>query len=424
MCTDNKNRRILILGAGHQQLKLIAKARSRGAVVIVLDRDRNAPAVSLASQYIECDMLDIKKAIKIAHEYRIDSIATGGSDQVMVTVAAVAKSCQLPCHLTEEAAFRATNKVAMTQAYKKLGVPIGQRIFVKEKFEDNTLEELHYPLVIKPVDAQGQIGTSLIQDHTLLRKSVELALKHSRSKTVAVEEFIEGPEIAAGAWLEKGKLNLIAVTDRVTYNPPPAIGISLQHILPSKTAADAYQNIADILSRVARAYEITDGPLHAQLIMSQDGPRVMEVGCRFGGANEVDLYKHTLGIDILEKTLDLAFGDFHPLNFDFRRDGFQCHGLINLVVAREGVLARHEPLDRYLETGKIVDGGWYKKDGFVQHKIMDAYGRIGWFLVTGNNRNSVLEQAAEVYSQLQVSSVSGENLIFWPDNQYLNLCDR
>ncbi|OPY11327.1 MAG: Alanine-anticapsin ligase BacD [Syntrophus sp. PtaB.Bin001] len=342
----------------------------------------------------------------------------------MVTVAAVAKSCQLPCHLTEEAAFRATNKVAMTQAYKKFGVPIGQRIFVKENFEDNSLEELHYPLVIKPVDAQGQIGTSLIQDHTLLRKSIELALKHSRSKTVAVEEFIEGPEIAAGAWLEKGKLNLIAVTDRVTYNPPPAIGISLQHILPSKTAADAYQNIADILSRVARAYEITDGPLHAQLIMSQDGPRVMEVGCRFGGANEVDLYKHTLGIDILEKTLDLAFGDFHPLNFDFRRDGFQCHGLINLVVAREGVLARHEPLDRYLETGKIVDGGWYKKDGFVQRKITDAYGRIGWFLVTGRHRESVLEQAAEVYSQLQVSSLSGENLIFWPDNQYLNLCDR
>ncbi len=422
MNTDNKDRRILILGAGPQQLKLISKARARGASVIVLDRDRNAPGVSMASQYVECDMLDIGKAINIAREYRIDSIATGGSDQVMVTVAAVANACQLPCYLSEAAAFRATNKTAMTQAFKKFGVPIGQRTFVRECFDEKAGEELRYPLVIKPVDAQGQIGTSLVRNGAYLKQAIDLALKHSRDKAVAVEEFLEGPEVAAGAWLERGKLHLLAVTDRVTYNPPPAIGISLQHIFPSKVAQNAYQDFADILTRVASAFEVTDGPLHAQIIMSQNGPRVIEVGCRFGGANEADLYKHVLGVDILDRVLDLAFDNPQPCDFDVRYNGFKCHGLLNLVVAKEGILAKHEKFDGYIETGKIVDGGWYRRDGFIQHKIMDAYGRIGWFLVSGDNRVTVLEKAAEVYAQLNVSNESGENLIFWPDSKYLNLC--
>ncbi len=96
----DQDRRILILGAGPQQLKLIARARARGAFVVVLDRDKNAPGAPLASRHVECDMLDIPKATAAAKEYNVDSIATGGSDQVMVTVAAVAAACGLPCHLS------------------------------------------------------------------------------------------------------------------------------------------------------------------------------------------------------------------------------------------------------------------------------------------------------------------------------------
>ncbi len=416
----DKERRIMIMGAGPQQLKLISKARARGAYVIVLDRDKLAPGIPLASQYAECDMLDVKKATDIAVKYGVDSIATGGSDQVMVTVAAVAKTCHLPCYLSEEAAFRATNKIAMTRAFMKSGVPIGQRAFVKEKFDEKTLEHLHYPLVIKPVDAQGQIGTSLITEKYQLEQSVRSALENSRERTAAVEEFIEGPEIAAGAWLDRGRLHLLAVTDRVTYNPYPSLGISLQHIFPSKAAQSAYDEIADILKRVAFAFGVTDGPLHSQMIISRNGVRVMEVGCRFGGANEADLYKQVLGVDILDNILDLAFDHPQPFNFDMRYNDFKCHGLINLIVAKEGILAKHEKMDGYIQAGEIVDGGWYRKDGFIQRKITDAYGRIGWFLITGGDRETILQNAEDVYTRLNVSNESDENLIFWPDRKYLN----
>jgi len=424
MDVDNTDRRILILGAGPQQLKLISKARARGAFVVVLDRNRNAPGVPMASQYVECDMLDIGKAVSIAKKYKIDAIATGGSDQVMLTVAAIAEACHLPCHLSEESAFRATNKVAMTQGFQKWGVPVGRRAFLKYDQQEKFIDDFHYPLVIKPADAQGQIGMSLIGNQTQLREAICLATEHSRSKTVTVEEFIEGPEIAAGAWLVDGKLHLLAVTDRPTYNPPPSLGISLQHILPSKAAENNLDEIADMLAKVASAYDVTQGPLHAQIIMSPSGPKMMEVGCRYGGANEVDLYKHALGIDEIELLLDLAFG--HPQHFDFdiRHHGFKLHGVINMVVAREGVLAKHESMDRFIQTGEIIDGGWYRKNGFIQQKIIDAYGRIGWFLVTGNTREAVLARAADLYSKLSVTNESGENLIFWPDRKYLNSCDR
>jgi biotin carboxylase len=308
----------------------------------------------------------------------------------------------------------------MTQAFKKFGVPIGQRTFVNENFDEKTLEELHYPLVIKPVDAQGQIGTSLIRNQVDLKNAIQLALQHSRGKTVAVEEFIEGPEIAAGAWLVDGKLHLLAVTDRTTYNPPPALGISLQHILPSKAAENNLDQIADILTKVATAYDVTQGPLHAQIVMSPSGPKMMEVGCRYGGANEVDLYKHTLGVDEIELLLDLAFGHPQLFHFDLRQCGYRHHGIINMIVAKAGVLAKHQSMDKLILSKNIIDGGWYRKDGFRQKDITDAYGRIGWFLSTGESREEILHKASEAYSALSVLNESGENLVFWPDQKFIN----
>ncbi len=416
----DQDRRILILGAGPQQLKLIARARARGAFVVVLDRDKNAPGAPLASRHVECDMLDIPRATAAAKEYNVDSIATGGSDQVMVTVAAVAAACGLPCHLSQAAARRATNKIAMTEAFLREGVPVGGRVFVGEHFDEKALEPLREPLVVKPADAQGQIGTSLVARRADVTPAVELALRHSRSKTAAVEEFLTGPEIAAGAWLDRGRLHLLAVTDRVTYNPPPALGISLQHIFPGRTPAGDYEEIASILTRVAAAFSVTDGPLHAQMIRSQDGLRVLEVGCRYGGANEVDLYRQVLGVDLLDCVLDLAFNHPEPFSFDLRRDAFQRHGLITLVVAQEGVLARHGGWEPLLRKGLITDGGWYRKDGFRQRRITDAYGRIGWYLVTGRSREEILQKAAEAYRLLRVSDETGQNLVFWPESRYLN----
>lgn len=413
----------MVLGAGPQQLKLISKARARGAFVLVLDRDQNAPGITLASAYAQCDMLDAEKAIALAKEYQVDAVATGGSDQVMVTVASIAQACGLPCNVSEASAFRATNKAAMTHAFHEWNVPVGRRIFLSENEDTRLLDHFQYPLVIKPVDAQGQVGTTLLHEPNRLPEAIHQALKYSRSRTIAVEEFIRGPEIAAGAWLDRGNLHLLAVTDRPTYNPPPSLGISLQHILPSVAAQNALDEIAEVLTRVAHAYEVTDGPLHAQIVMSPKGPRVMEVGCRFGGANEVDLYKHTLGVDTLEILLDFAFGHPQPFSFDIRRNGFKCHGLINMIIAGEGILTRHESMDRLMQAGKIIDGGWYKKDGFKQGKIIDAYGRIGWFLTTGDSRDEVLKRAAEAYSMLSVLNESGENLILWPDQKYINQCN-
>lgn len=415
-----KGNRVLILGAGPQQLSLIRYAIECGCYVVVSDRNPNAPGIAMASAYAQSSMLDIDKNIAIAQSYNVDAVTTGGSDQVMLTVASIAQACGLPCHLTPETAYRATNKAAMAKAFMDAGVPITKRILIRNHSDVQNTDKLKLPLVVKPVDSQGQLGVVRIDNRSNLSRSIETAMNISREKVVVVEEFMEGKEVTAGAWLQNGKLYIIAVTDRVTYNPYPSLGISLRHILPSESAIGSLFSIGDILEKVAKAYEVTNGPLHAQLIITPDGPFVIEVGSRYGGANEVSLYNHVLGVNEIKYVLNLAFGQESNVNFDIRYNKPLCYGLINLVVAKQGVLAFHEPMNSLIDSGVIVDGGWYHDNGFIQQPITDAYGRIGWFVVTGESRQSIINNATLVYSKLKVLNKSGENLVFWPDEQYLN----
>jgi biotin carboxylase len=410
--------RLMVLGAGRHQAGLIARAECRGIEVVAVDYHEHSPGKSLATHPVLADALDVAANIEIAARYGVDGVVTVGTDQTVQVMAAVAADRGLPCHVDVDAARVATNKLHMRRALEAAGVPIAPGQVVESPAEIDPA--LRLPLVVKPVDSQGQRGTSKVTDRAGLVPAVVAALSESRSRRALIEEFVQGPEVTLNGWVHDGTAHLLAINDRLTYNPPPAVGICLQHIYPSRHAAGRATEGAAVLQRIAEAYGMVAGPLYVQVIVGSDRLVVIEAAARVGGGHEASLLPAVGSDDLIDRSIDLALGLPTEAPTGVYRDvGHPVHGLVNFIVAEPGTLVGYAGMEEVLAEGLAAEGGWYHTPGHEQGPIVNSLGRIGYTVVLASDRPSLLADAATVYRRLAAYSPDGRNLVFWPPRRHL-----
>lgn len=411
--------RLLVLGAGRHQVPLIRRAVDRGAEVVTSDYLPDAPGRAFATHPVLGDALDVDVNRRIAQDHDVDAITTIGTDQAIVAVATVAADLGLPCHVGPEAAMLATNKVPMRAALAAHGVPVPTSVTVRS-VDDTRDVELDGPVVVKPADGQGQRATVRVTRRASLDDAVADAIAVSRSATAVVERFVSGPEATASVWLDGGRTQLVGVADRLTYNPPPALGIALRHSTPSRHAADRLDLVADVAERTAAAYGMEDGPLYIQFLCTPDGGVVvMEAAARVGGGHEPQLYARTTPFDLVDLSIDLAVeGTTRPPCFDARVDRGPA-GAVTFVVARPGRFAELSDPSALVTAGLVDDAGWYRPTGHVQPAVSDGQGRVGYLLATGPDLDAVHRRSAAAYDRLEARDEAGRQLVYWPEGSLL-----
>jgi biotin carboxylase len=407
---------LLVLGAGRHQAPLIARAEARGIRTVALDPYPDAPGKRLASIAVLGDAFDPAQVLDVARTHQVDGLTTVGTDQPVLVMAKVAAELGLPCHLTPEGALRATNKAAMGPALVAAGVPMPEAVTIRTSEDWSAIELPARPCVVKAADSQGQRGMTVVGVSDDIERAVESAAAMSRTSTVVVERFHGGPEFTINAWIDDGRAAVALVLDRITVNPPPAIGICLQHVYPSVHESD-HVELTAIAEKVAGAYGLRRGPLYIQAIATDEGYKVLEAASRVGGGHEAQLFPRLLGLDLIDRTIDLALG-LPEAEFQLRPGA--ASGLVNFVVARPGVICELTDFDSLIDAKAIDSGGWYVEPGHRQGEIVDSMGRIGFFIVTAPTRADTLHRAQRAYSRLVANDATNRNLVYWPSDDVIN----
>jgi biotin carboxylase len=410
-------KRLLVLGAGRHQKDLIRRAEQRGLRVVASDYYPDAPGKAYASYRADTDALAVEDNIRLARKYGVCGVITSGTDQPLVTMAEVAASLGLPCYLTPDAARTATNKSRMARAFSAHRV---QRAPWREARSVDEAEDaaalFGYPLVVKPTDAQGQRGTSKVDVQEALERALGAAIRASRDGRAIIEPFIEGWEVTANAWVKGAEVHIQMITDRVTFNPLPAIGICFQHVYPSLRAAGLEERIRDQLRRIACCYGVSDAPLYVQMLVHDGNLSVVEAACRVGGGHESSLARVAVGVDVLDRLIDLALeGRSEPIRDTHDGSGAEGHALVNFLLARPGTVEAVEGFDSLLARHLIVEGEYYIRPGHRCGPIVDGQGRVGYFILTESSRVRLLAAAASAYGMLEARDPAGRNLLFAPE---------
>lgn len=300
-------KKIMILGASEFQIPLVLQAQRMGIRSCVVDYCKSAPAVKYADDYLQCSLKDFQQIVDFANEYHPDGVTAGASDVAVPAAAEVSSALGLP-GLSREVARTATNKHEMIRAFRRAGVPHPRFVRVDNVEGLGDLTNLDYPLISKPADMSSSKGIQIARTEKELFEAVRYSMNISDGKEVLVEEYMIGPEVSVEILVLGGCPAVLQVTDKLTSGAPNFV--ELGHSQPSGLPASDIEAIKDVARLAVRAIGLEEGFAHAEIIVTENGPKMVEVGARMGGDGiQQYLIGLSTGLNLQEIAIRLALGE-------------------------------------------------------------------------------------------------------------------
>ncbi|MFD0385918.1 ATP-grasp domain-containing protein [Streptomyces stramineus] len=133
-----------------------------------------------------------------------------------------------------------------------------------------------------------------------------------RNETVIVQEFLEGPEYIVDLYSVDGRHGLVDTCVYAKHDRGPRIGIyDVADFLPPDHPDVAV--LAAYTMRAADAVGIRNGSTHAEVIMTAEGPRLVELAARYSGSCMMLSGSLATGDNQIERTVrHLLDGEFTP----------------------------------------------------------------------------------------------------------------
>ncbi len=305
-------KKIMILGASILQLPAIKQAKAMGLDVVAVDM--NPEAIGFKEDGIIKEVIstiDIPAVVEAAKRNKIDGVMTLASDMPMRSVAAVAKELGL-VGISDDTALKATNKAVMRQALKDHGVPIPMFFKVSSSEEYAVAaSRFHVPFIVKPADNSGSRGIYLIdnlEDKRTISEAYAYSRQYSRNGDVVVEEYMRGPEVSVETLTVDGVCHVIQITDKLTTGAPHFV--EMGHSQPTRLPAETVEKIRMVAIAANKAVGITNGPSHTEIIVTSDGPKIVELGARLGGdCITTHLVPLSTGVNMVECCIKIALGE-------------------------------------------------------------------------------------------------------------------
>lgn len=176
------------------------------------------------------------------------------------------------------------------------------------------IERIGLPCVVKPVDGSGSAGVRLLtdsQEADRFLREAEGAGPH------LVEEYLTGAEFSVEAVSVAGRHRILAVTEKQTTGAPQFVETG--HTLPVRLPAEDTAAVAALVQATLDATGYRFGPSHTELVLTADGPRLIESHGRAGGDRISDMQQLALGENVYALTMAALFGLPMPAGREFPR---------------------------------------------------------------------------------------------------------
>lgn len=385
---------IMFVGAGPYQLPGIEKAKEMGLKVVAVDRDKNAPGLKIADIPVELDIKDIEGCIDIAKKNKINGVLTIASDIAVPTVAMIAKELSLP-GISPEVAKTATNKALMRKKFSEHDVPSPKFQIVANLQElKEAIEIIGLPAVIKPTDNAGSRGVSKVVNSEEILNAFNHALKNSREKRIIVEEFMEGIECTIEGLSYNNKAEILAISEKKKPEGPFRVATDLTY--PPNFPNRTIENIKKVVKLAIESMGIDIGPTHSEVIVTEDGPKIVEVAARGGGFGVFSkIILFASGVDAVKENIKMSLGILPDIRSKYER-GVVLRFFAPPVGRLKEVMGLEEA--KSLEN---VEVGLYKEIGDIISPLATDGDRTGYIISWGNTREEAIQKADIVESKVK-----------------------
>src|SRR5438094_1064584 len=287
--------------------------------------------------------------------------AVVGVDDV-TAAAAAAIAARLGLRASAPAAVAAArDKFQMRQCLAAAGVPVPR--FRRVALADNPVlaaRGVEFPCVLKPLSlsaSRGVIRANTIEQFVVAFERIaallvrdDVTVSGDAARYLLAEEYVPGLEVALEGLLIRGRLHVLALFDK----PDPLEGPFFEetiYVTPSRLPDAVQRAIAATTTAACAALGLTEGPVHAELRVNDDGPWVLEIAARSIGGLCSRTLRFGTGMTLEEIILRHALG-WSIASLERERP---AAGVMMIPIPRAGRLEDVRGLEAARAVGGIED---------------------------------------------------------------------
>ena len=402
--------RVLLVGSGGREHALAWKLAQSPSVDVLLAAPGNAGIEDVADcRPVQVD--DVAGLVELAERESVDLVVVGPEAPLVAGLVDELDVRAIPAFGPTSAGARIEgSKVWAKELCLALGLPTARsETFTDARLAEEYLGELSAPYVVKADGLAGGKGVTVAQTRGEAVAALDAALVSGRfgeaGARVLVEEFLEGREVSA-----------LALTDGETVIPlapaqdfkraddgdqgPNTGGMGVYSLVPFVDETLWETVSREILEPAVRGLRDRGiryrGVLYAGLMLTLEGPKVLEFNCRFGDP-ETQAVIPRLDSDLAELLAAAATGTLGDSKVVWRPEA--C---VTVVVASGGYPETYrtgmpiEGLDQAsaVTEATVFHAGTMRQEG----RVVTAGGRVLAVSALGKDLAEARERAYEAAS--------------------------
>ena len=385
------------MGAAIEQVPGIKKAKEMGYEVAVIDYNPQAVGIPLADKFYNVSTIDPEGVLNAARDFGANGFLTLATDLPMRAVAYASEKMGIS-GISQKTALLATDKGEMIKALKEYDVPTPWFHIVNNYEELISIgKNIEYPCIMKPTDNAASRGVALVRNYQDLINNYDYSKNNSHSGQIIIEEFMEGPEVSVEILCYKGVVNVLQVTDKITTGSPHFVEIG--HNQPSQLDSKVISNIKEVATNAVKALGITEGPAHVEIIVTEEGAKIVELGARLGGdCITSHLVLLSTGIDMVKETIKVLCGDT-PSLIPSVNNGSSIRFITGNEVGKFDHIFYNENvklMEGFVEISEIM------KSGDQIQSINSSDDRIGYVISCGKDVNESSLNAEKIMKEIKI----------------------
>jgi len=267
------------------------------------------------------------------------------------------------------------------------------------------IENMGFPVLVKPCDGYGSqnIAAFLTEDDlnplldpldNYLPCRTDYGFGVKANDRLLVERHISGQLVGCDTLTRDGKHLMLGINEKLMYPQPSSA------IRGSCFPSDRYDAglLEDYVFSILDALDVNDGVAHTEVLLSEEGPLLVEVNPRLVGAKIPRLLNLALGRSIHADVIDLHLGK--PLSEQSFRAGYGFAVSRWIITDVTGVLEEvvvpplSSPCIRHVEILK-------KPGDRVSYPYQNS-DRIGYVMTLADTRERAERLAEDFIGQVQV----------------------
>ncbi len=395
--------KIMVVGGGGREHAIVKKIKQSPKVEQIFVLPGNA-GMRDDAVCVDIGAKDIEGIVKFAKENKIDYAIVAPDDPLVLGAVDSLNEAGIPCFGPRaNAAIIEGSKIFSKNLMKKYNIPTAKyEVFTDMESALKYLEDETYPTVIK---ADGlALGKGVViamnKDEAIdaVRSMMEDRMFGDSGSRVVIEEFLTGPEVSVLAFTDGN--TVVPMVSSMDHKRALDNDMGLNTGGMGTIAPNPYytKNIADIcmkdiflptinaMNAEGRTFK---GCLYFGLMITPNGPKVIEYNCRFGDP-ETQVVLPLLEGDLLEIMMACTNGTLDKTEVKFSTGAACC-----VIMASGGYPKSYKNgFEITVDSGMTADiyfAGAKETDG----KLVTAGGRVLGVTAVENNLASAIDKAYE-----------------------------